>query len=72
VNHCYQDPSLISFAQAFVIFAQAPRTPEPSEGAFDDPTFGQDDKSILLRFGDDFQMDAVTPKSFTQISHPLI
>jgi hypothetical protein len=45
---CAPTDSLARFRGSFVILAIAAAMADPSEGSLDDPTFGQDDKSLLL------------------------
>ena len=46
IDHAEMDDGFARFGRAFVVFAVSPIAGQPSERAFDDPAFGQDDKSF--------------------------
>ena len=53
VDHRDEDHRLTAIGQRFVVFAQSPVLPEPSERSLDDPALRQDLERILCRTLDD-------------------
>jgi len=49
MNHSQINPMLTGLGKMFIILAQTPTFAQPSEGAFNNPTLGQDHKPLLLR-----------------------
>jgi len=64
-NHRHIDKSLACFWQAFVVLAQTTVASQPSEGALDNPPFGQHlETDLAAQFLDDLQCP--TQVCFTQ------